>query len=755
MKSVKTIIKSAALSLAAFAGMTSFTGCQDNFDIPPVGVPEATMTANTTIAELKEALWSDDNNYAVLVGKKADGQDYIVKGRVISSDAAGNIYKSLVIQDATGALPMSINMTSMYNTYRVGQEVVVDVTGLYCGKYAGYEQLGGYGEYNGTPQTSFMTQLDFTAHAELNLLPSPNMSVVDPASSSNGVYDVDGIYCLVADMGALPQTAAGQRLWQGQLVEFRNVYFQGGGSETYATESDWASGTTSRTLCDSKGNTITVRNSGYATFCKDVMPSGTGTVRGILSYFNGAYQLLIRSTADVIFDSKGNLDDPYSVAEAVELQGTGASGWVSGYIVGSVKAGVSTVVSSDQIIWSKDAEMDNTLVIGPTKDCKDIAKCLVVALPQGSAFRTYGNLLDNPAVYQASIKVFGTFDKYLGTPGLTGNNGTTGEFVIEGVTPQPNPDPTTEAKFTKATSITSTKGYALVATGYMAVPMAESYTYGYLKVENLTVNDNQFTTAKANAFTFVAVDGGYTISDCYGRYLYMTGTYNSFNLSATMPASGAVWTVEPQSDGSMKIMNVDMQKYIQKPNDYDSFGAYNYDNGTMPVLYEMEGNAVQPNGGGTGGGTGGQEGEYVVLSAADAYDFVGTYVAETPKSDSSNGQAAHWQPLESLKIGNYTFSFSTSGSTQPAWYDIMSTATSGDKTIRVYSGSTMTITAPAGSTLTDMVISGSNGASSLAPTASVGTMSYSNNTITWKGSASSVKFSFNGTYRVISVKVAK
>lgn len=749
MKSFKTIFRTAAMSIAAFASMAGFTGCQDNFDIPPVGVPVASMTANTTIAELKEALWSDDNNYAILVGKKASGEDYIIKGRVISSDAAGNIYKSLVIQDETGALPMSINMTSMYNTYRVGQEVVVDVTGLYCGKYAGYEQLGGYGEYNGTPQTSFMTQLDFQSHAELNLLPEPEMKVI----SASDPRPEKGIYCLVAEMNALPQTAEGQRLWQGQLVEFRNVHFEGGGSETYALESDWAKSTSSRTLTDASGNNITVRNSGYASFCKDVMPSGNGTVRGILSYFNGSYQLLIRSTADVIFDSKGNIDDPYTVAEAIELQGTGASGWIKGFIVGSVKAGVSSIVSSDQIIWGKDAEMDNTLVIGPTKDTKEISQCLVVALPQGSDFRTYGNLLDNPAVYQAAIKVFGTFDKYLGTPGITGNSGTTGEFVIEGVTPQP-PTPGGDVKFTKATSVTSTKGYALVAGDFMAVPMAESNTYGYLKVENVSVSDNQFSSAATNAFTFVAVEGGYTISDCYGRYLYMTGTYNSFNLSTTLPETGGIWTVEPQADGSMKIVNKEMQKYIQKPADYDSFGAYNYDNGTMPVLYEMSGNAVQPGGTGGGGG-GGTTGDYVTLSAADAYDFQGTFVPETPKSDSSNGQAAHWQPLESLKIGDYKFTFSTTGTTQPAWYDIMSTATSGDKSIRVYNGSSMTIAAPAGSTLTEIIITGSNGAASLKPTANTGTVSYSNNNLTWKGSGSSVKFTFNGTYRVISLKVAK
>jgi hypothetical protein len=429
MKSLKSYFNRVAVGVAALTGFTALTGCQNEFDIPPVNIPTATKVANITIADLKAEMWDDATNYAVLVGQKADGEDYIIKGRVISSDASGNIYKSLVIQDETGALPMSINMTSMYNTYRVGQEIVVDVTGLYLGKYAGYEQIGGYGEYNGTPQTSFMTQESFESHAELNLLPDPSLTLVQP----DGDRPSDGIYCIIADMGSLPSTAEGQRAWQGQLVEFRNVSFDGGGTETYAKESDWSSSTTSRTLKDAKGNSITIRNSGYATFCKDVMPAGSGTVRGILSYYNGTWQLLIRTIADVIFDSKGTADDPYTLAEAIELQGQGAAGWTTGYIVGSVKAGVTSVSSNDDIIWSANADLDNNLVIGETADTKDIAKCVVVALPQGSAFRQYGNLVDNPAVYGKAIKVYGSFDQYMGMNGITGNTGTADEFSIDGV----------------------------------------------------------------------------------------------------------------------------------------------------------------------------------------------------------------------------------------------------------------------------------------------------------------------------------
>lgn len=422
MKSIKSYLSMAAVALMALG---SFTACQDDFDTPPLIVPEATIEPNTTIAELKEKYWSDDNNYYITIEPKEDGSKVIVSGRVISSDASGNIYKSLVIQDATGAMAFSVNQNSLYNTYRIGQEVVIDVTGLGIGKYAGLQQIGGYGEYNGTPQVSFMAYELFEAAAQLNGLPK-----TDYVYLNSGETPTDGVmYCKEADMGNLPTTPAGQREWQSQLVIFRNVHFQDGGVLNYSDED----ASVNRTLLDENGNSIILRNSNYASFKNDLLPSGIGDVMGILSYYNGTWQVLIRTTADCMFDSKGQLDDPYTVAEAIEEQGKGVAGWVEAYIVGSLKANATNPVSDDNVIWSSDAEMDNTLVIGATADTKSLSEALVVELPQGSDFRKYANLIDNKGVYQKKIWVRGTFDKFMGVNGIVGNKGTTSEFKIDGV----------------------------------------------------------------------------------------------------------------------------------------------------------------------------------------------------------------------------------------------------------------------------------------------------------------------------------
>lgn len=422
MKSIKKYLGAAALLLTTGAALTS---CQNDFDQPPLKEPTATMKANTTIADLKAKYWQDDNNYYITLPTDADGNDIIVKGRVISSDATGNIYKSLVIQDETAALAFSINQTGMNNDYRLGQEVVVNLTELGFGKYAGLQQVGGYGEYNGTPQVSFMNYELFQNHVELNKFPNPEYSVI----SATAARPDNQMYCLEADLASLPTTPEEIRKWQSQLVIFRNVHFEQGGVATFS-ESD---ATTNRNLLDANGNSIIVRTSSYASFRSEILPAGTGDVMGILSYYNGTWQMFLRNEQDCLFDVKGQKSDPYTVAEAIENQGTGKTGWVSGYIVGSVKANVGDIDSNDKIIWGNEAEMDNTLVIGPTADCKDYTKCVILPLPQGSSLRQLGNLLDNPGNYGKAIKAIGMFDSYMGTNGLLDNPGGSADYEIEGV----------------------------------------------------------------------------------------------------------------------------------------------------------------------------------------------------------------------------------------------------------------------------------------------------------------------------------
>ena len=76
----------------------------------------------------------------------ADGSNaIIIRGRIVSEDVAGNIYKTLVLQDEKHpeqGLKLSIDAGSLSGIYPIGQLVAIRCNGLVLGKYAAQVQLG-------------------------------------------------------------------------------------------------------------------------------------------------------------------------------------------------------------------------------------------------------------------------------------------------------------------------------------------------------------------------------------------------------------------------------------------------------------------------------------------------------------------------------------------------------------------------------------------------------------------------------------
>ncbi len=413
-----------------FAATLGFTACQDDFDDPAMSSPSSAWLADSenyqlmSINDFKTEYWQDAENYYATVGAAADGKRVLVKGRVISSDASGNIYKSLIIQDATGALAMSINANSMNNKYRRGQELVIDVTGMTVGKYAGLQQLGfpedseSYGA-----QTTFMPYEFFEQHVQMQGLPAP--------------ADLDTI--TIRSLSEISGGGAATLVkWQSQLVRFNDCYFADGGKETFATSKE----TVNRTLTLSDGSSMVVRTSGYSNFYSDVLPEGHFDIVGILGYHsNGGWQLTLIDRKGCMnvgnpTQGPGAEDNPYTVDEAVSVINGGGSDsniWLTGYIVGAVAPGVQSVTSNTDIQFGAEVDLDNTLVIASDPECKDWTKCMVVSLPQDSPLRQYGNLADNPGNYKKQIWLKGNLGTLLDMAALTGNNGTSANFRIEGV----------------------------------------------------------------------------------------------------------------------------------------------------------------------------------------------------------------------------------------------------------------------------------------------------------------------------------
>jgi hypothetical protein len=399
--------------------------CSDEFDQPPMVIPTAEHTPNMTIAEFKAKYWQDAVNYIDTVK-----EDIVIHGWVTSSDESGNIYKSLYISDGTAGINISINQNSLYNNYRLGQEIVIPMKGYFVGKYNGQQQLGypAYYESGQVWEATFLPQAMWESMVEINGL--PNLSKVDTVEVS------------ISDFQS--KTDAQTLLkYQGKLVRIRNVHFtEANGTITYAE----SSATTNRTVADEVGNQLVVRNSNYADFRAEVLPEDPVDIVGLLSFYatrqnsSGTWQFYLRDINDVIGGGKtGTKNNPYTIAEAIDPSNMGAKGWVMGYAVGAVASEKTTVSSNADIEWGAPTELPLTLVLADDPNCKDYTKCLIVPLPQNSRFREQANLKDNAFYYKGIFKVKGQIatnkDTY-GVPGIIGNGGSTDEYVL----PYPYPE---------------------------------------------------------------------------------------------------------------------------------------------------------------------------------------------------------------------------------------------------------------------------------------------------------------------------
>ena len=407
------------LLLMAFA-----VSCNDEFDMPPLVVPTAEHTANMTLLEFKEKYWQDPVNYIDTIW-----DDYVIHGYITSSDESGNIYKSLYIQDETTGLKISINQSNLYTNYRYGQEIVIPLKyieggdqNVFVGKYTGIQQLG---------EPTYYTQGKVW---EASFLPYERFQ---KAAEINGLPDVSKVDTVVVKITDLTQDKETQWKYGGQLVKIENVKFEDAdGVNTFASSQT----TVNRKIVDEEGNTLIVRNSGYASFFGELLPVGYGDVVGLVDHYqtnesNGTWQLYLRSTSDCMnFQSKGSQKDPYTIEETIEAQGTGVNGWVKGFIVGAVAPEVTTVSSNSDIEFHSPTTLDNTIVIADNADETDFSKCVVVPLPAGTPLREQANMKDNTVAYKTVIYVLGNLENYMGTYGVTGNTGSTDEFKMTVVT---------------------------------------------------------------------------------------------------------------------------------------------------------------------------------------------------------------------------------------------------------------------------------------------------------------------------------
>lgn len=271
-----------------------FTGCMDDdWDTPNAealnkayGNQEIAETNVITIGSLKEKYESvinaSTNSYEQIT------EDVQIKGRVVGNDIGGNIYNEVSIDDGTGAILICISQGGLFSYLPVGQEIVVDLKGLYIGGYGKQAEIGmPYTNAKGNSYVSRMSRVLWNKHFKLT-----------------GVADASKVVAEEFDLSKRTKedyfTAN-----NGKLMTIKNVEFTNADGKTTFAPSDEkdAANSVNRGLSQNgkpiATSSIVVRTSSYADFAAKQLPTGKLNITGVFTRYRTTWQILIRDERDI------------------------------------------------------------------------------------------------------------------------------------------------------------------------------------------------------------------------------------------------------------------------------------------------------------------------------------------------------------------------------------------------------------------------------------------------------------------------
>lgn len=299
------------LALLALVAVFATTSCMDddwkdpNSETSPYGNNSIQETNVVSIAKLKNTYGpkqKDEINDTVRI---ADGTQ--IKGIVTGNDIEGNIYSQISIQDDSDkpGIIISVAQGGLSGQLQIGQEVLINVGGLYYGTYRSQPQLGVAYHDSSKDQNypSRISRADWQNRFKVIGKPDASKIKVQVFSTnpdtSKGELNVADL--LDADVAYK---------YAGCLVTLKGVEFaMGDGKTTLAPEDE------GKTLgygvtryfkgYDKTNKQIGIRTSCYAEFAANLVPQGVVDVTGVLSCYkssakyNHTVQLALRRFSDI------------------------------------------------------------------------------------------------------------------------------------------------------------------------------------------------------------------------------------------------------------------------------------------------------------------------------------------------------------------------------------------------------------------------------------------------------------------------
>ena len=215
-------------------------------------------------------------------------EDVQIKGRVVGNDIGGNIYNEVSIDDGTGAILICISQGGLFSYLPVGQEIVVDLKGLYIGGYGKQAEIGmPYTNAKGNSYVSRMSRILWNKHFKLTGVADASKVVAEEFDVSKRTNDD----YLIAN--------------NGKLMTIKNVEFTNAdGKKTFAPSDEKdAANSVNRGLSQNgkpiATSSIVVRTSSYADFAAKQLPTGKLNITGVFTRYRTTWQILIRDERDI------------------------------------------------------------------------------------------------------------------------------------------------------------------------------------------------------------------------------------------------------------------------------------------------------------------------------------------------------------------------------------------------------------------------------------------------------------------------
>lgn len=284
----------------------TFTSCVEdgNFETPDVSITEPNITTDATVAKIQTDLIQEYNlNGSLTYTYRENDIPTYASGYVVSSDAAGNFYQTLVIQDAienpTAGVEVMINNSSLSESYEIGRKVYIKLDGLTV-TYDDGQSTTRIDPTDNEPGKFSVGIIDHTGQVE-NI---PSTTYREYIVRSSSVETIIPTKVKLVDV---------EQKHVNTLIKIEGSQFAKNQiNKTFSDEpNDSFDGFRTIFECDTEA-TMLLQSSTFASFSSNLLPSGKGDATVVLSkdFRSEFFVLIVSSPADLEFSNPDRCDPP-------------------------------------------------------------------------------------------------------------------------------------------------------------------------------------------------------------------------------------------------------------------------------------------------------------------------------------------------------------------------------------------------------------------------------------------------------------